>query len=108
MSWSVAIRFLTGARDFYSVLQRPNRFWDPPSGYSGICPMGYSGWGREADHSALSSGETNYVGVISILNIGCLHPVACVRSTQLVIKDDHYNVSDIIKHRIRCQLTNPS
>jgi hypothetical protein len=28
--------------------------------------------------------------------------------TQLVIKDDHYNVSDIIKQRIRCQLSNPS
>jgi hypothetical protein len=28
--------------------------------------------------------------------------------TQLDIKDDHYNVSDIIKQRIRCQLSNPS
>jgi hypothetical protein len=28
--------------------------------------------------------------------------------THLVINDDHYNVSDIIKQRIRCQLINPS
>jgi hypothetical protein len=28
--------------------------------------------------------------------------------TQLVIKYNHYNVSDIIKQRIRCQLSNPS
>jgi hypothetical protein len=43
-----------------------------------------------------------FVTLVRLLILGCLHPVVCV------IKDDHYNVSDIIKQWICCQLSNPS
>jgi hypothetical protein len=41
-------------------------------------------------------------------NIANIIVIVSYQPTQLDIKDDHYNVSNIIKQRIRCQLSNPS
>jgi hypothetical protein len=57
---------------------------------------------------------------MSIFNLGCLHPVACVRSgdggfylsTQTSLSNVNfityrYNLNDTVKQRIRYQLNNP-